>query len=137
MKSIQTPPDLAINGAPPAFEQPLHVGRATIGNREDFLKYTGEIFDRNWLTNNGPVVQVFEQRVANYHCVRHCVAMCNGTVALEIAIRALGLEGEVIIPSYTFIATAHALHWQAITPVFADIDIDPVPIPLISKPWVA
>ena len=48
--------------------------------------------------------------------------MCNGTVALEIAIRALGLEGEVIVPSYTFIATAHALHWQAITPVFADID---------------
>ena len=48
--------------------------------------------------------------------------MCNGTVALEIAIRALGLAGEVIVPSYTFIATAHALHWQAITPVFADID---------------
>jgi dTDP-4-amino-4,6-dideoxygalactose transaminase len=48
--------------------------------------------------------------------------MCNGTVALEIAIRALGLSGEVIVPSYTFIATAHALHWQEITPVFADID---------------
>jgi dTDP-4-amino-4,6-dideoxygalactose transaminase len=48
--------------------------------------------------------------------------MCNGTVALEIAIRALELKGEVIIPSYTFIATAHALHWQEITPVFADID---------------
>jgi dTDP-4-amino-4,6-dideoxygalactose transaminase len=50
--------------------------------------------------------------------------MCNGTIALEIAIRALGLEGEVIVPSYTFVATAHALHWQAITPVFADIDPD-------------
>jgi len=48
--------------------------------------------------------------------------MCNGTIALEIAIRALGMTGEVIIPSYTFIATAHALHWQGITPVFADID---------------
>ena len=50
--------------------------------------------------------------------------MCNGTVALEIAIRALELEGEVILPSYTFIATAHALSWQGITPVFADIDPD-------------
>jgi dTDP-4-amino-4,6-dideoxygalactose transaminase len=50
--------------------------------------------------------------------------MCNGTIALEIAIRALGLTGEVIVPSYTFIATAHALHWQGITPVFADIDPD-------------
>jgi dTDP-4-amino-4,6-dideoxygalactose transaminase len=48
--------------------------------------------------------------------------MCNGTVALEIAIRALGLKGEVIVPSYTFIATPHALSWQEITPVFADID---------------
>ena len=48
--------------------------------------------------------------------------MCNGTVALEIAIRALGLTGEVIVPSFTFIATAHALQWQEITPVFCDIN---------------
>jgi len=122
MKDIKIPKDLAINGAAPAFEAPLHVGRPNIGNREDFLKYAGEIFDNRRLTNNGPMVQEFEQRVADYHNVRHCVAMCNGTVALEIAIRALGLEREVIIPSYTFVATAHALHWQAITPVFADID---------------
>jgi dTDP-4-amino-4,6-dideoxygalactose transaminase len=122
MKQIQTSQDLAINGAPPAFEQPLHVGRPNIGNREAFLKYAEEIFDRCWLTNNGPLVQDLERRVASYLGVKHCVAMCNGTVSLEIAIRALGLEGEVIVPSYTFIATAHALHWQAITPVFADID---------------
>ena len=54
--------------------------------------------------------------------VKHCIAMCNGTVALEIAIRALGLSGEVIVPSMTFIATAHALQWQGTTPVFCDID---------------
>ena len=122
MKSIKSAQDLAINGAKPAFSHPLHVGRPNIGNREAFLKYAEEIFDRRWLTNNGPVVQEFEQKVADLHKVKHCVAMCNGTIALEIAIRALGLEDEVIIPSYTFIATAHALHWQAITPVFADID---------------
>src|SRR3546814_17722462 len=51
--------------------------------------------------------------------------MCNGTIALEIAIRALKLEGEVIVPSWTFIATAHALYWQGITPVFADINPAP------------
>ncbi len=122
MKLIQTPRDLAINGATPAFEQLLHVGRPNIGNRKDFLKYVEEMFDRNWLTNNGPIVQEFEQKVADFHGVKHCVSMCNGTIALEIAIRALGLEGEVIVPSYTFIATAHALQWQEITPVFADID---------------
>jgi dTDP-4-amino-4,6-dideoxygalactose transaminase len=86
------------------------------------MKYVDDIFERRWLTNDGPMVQQLEQRVAELHGVKHCVAMCNGTVALEIAIRALGLEGEVIVPSYTFITTAHALHWQAITPVFADID---------------
>ena len=122
MKKVTSPLDLAINGAPPAFEQPLHVGRPNMGSREAFLKYAEGIFDRCWLTNNGPMVQEFEKRVADYLGVKHCIAMCNGTMALEISIRALGLEGEVIVPSYTFIATAHALYWQAITPVFADID---------------
>ncbi len=122
MKRIDSPKDLAINGAPPAFEEPLHVGRPNIGSRDTFLKLAGEMFDRRWLSNNGPLVQTFEQRIANYLGVKHCVAMCNGTIALEIAIRALGLTGEVIVPSYTFIATAHALHWQGLTPVFADID---------------
>jgi len=122
MKKIESENDLAINGAPPAFDQPLHVGRPNIGSREAFMKLAGEMFDRRWLTNNGPLVQEFEQRVASYHGVKHCVAMCNGTIALEIAIRALNLAGEVIVPSYTFIATAHALSWQGITPVFADID---------------
>ncbi len=121
MKLIKTQQDLAINGAPPAFEQPLHVGRPNTGSREAFIKYVGDIFDSRWLTNNGQIVRSLEQRIADYHNVKHCVAMCNGTVALEIAIRATGLKDEVIIPSYTFIATAHALHWQAITPVFADI----------------
>jgi len=122
MKPILKPQDLAINGAPPAFEYPLHVGRPNIGSREAFMHHVGEIFDHRWLSNNGPMLQKLEQRIAELHGVRHCIAMCNGTIALEIAIRALKLEGEVIVPSYTFIATAHALNWQAITPVFADID---------------
>ena len=122
MKKIRSRQDLAINGAAPAFEETLHVGRPNIGSREDFLRYVDDIFERRWLTNNGPIVQEFEKRIADYHETKHCVAMCNGTVALEIAIRALGLSGEVIVPSYTFVATAHALHWQGITPVFADID---------------
>jgi len=121
-KTIASKSDLAINGAAPAFAEPLHVGRPNIGNPELFLRLTREMLDRRWLTNNGPLVLELEQRVASYLGVKHCVAMCNGTIALEIAIRALGMGGEVIVPSYTFIATAHALHWQGIAPVFADVD---------------
>ena len=122
MKSFESHRDLALFGASPAFEEPLHVGRPNMGNQEKFQSYVNEIFDRRWLSNNGPLVQAFERRVAEYLGVKHCVAACNGTTALEIAIRALELKGEVIMPSYTFIATAHALQWQEITPVFADID---------------
>ena len=80
------------------------------------------MLDSRWLTNNGPLVLELEARLADYLGVRHVVAMCNGTIALEVAVRALGLKGEVILPSYTFISTAHILQWQEITPVFADID---------------
>lgn len=122
MKIIRSRADLAINGAPPAFAEPVHVGRPNIGNRDAFLSRVDQVLDNQWLTNNGPMVQEFELRIARQLGVKHCVAMCNGTIALEIAIRALGLAGEVIVPSWTFVATAHALHWQGITPVFADID---------------
>ena len=110
------------NNLPPAFVQPIHVGRPNIKNREKFIDQVNKILDNQCLTNNGPVIQEFEARVAENLGVKHCIAMCNGTIALEIAIRALGLTGEVIVPSWTFVATAHALSWQGITPVFADID---------------
>jgi dTDP-4-amino-4,6-dideoxygalactose transaminase len=122
MKTIRDKTDLALHGASPAFEQPLHVGRPNIVSRAAFLANVERILDSHWLTNNGPVVREFERRIAEYLGVKHCVAMCNGTIALEIAIRALGLQGEVIVPSWTFVATAHSLYWQGITPVFADID---------------
>ena len=116
--------DLSIFGAPPAFQDKLHVGRPNIGDRERLLERINDLLDRKWLTNNGPYVHELEQKIAALVSVKHCVMMCNATVGLEIAIRALGLSGEVILPSMTFIATAHALQWQEITPVFCDIDPD-------------
>ena len=114
--------DLVIFGGYPAFEDKFHVGRPNIGNRQRFLDLMNDMLDRRWFSNDGPYVQEFERKIAEYLGVKHCVAMCNGTIALEIAIRALELKGEVIVPSFTFIATAHSLQWQEITPVFCDVD---------------
>lgn len=122
MKTINSVADLAINGAEPLFSEYLHVGQPTMGSKEKFLDYVDGIFERDWFTNDGVLVQTLEREIAELHRVEHCVAICNGTAALEIATRALGLSGEVIVPSFTFVATAHALQWQGIKPVFADID---------------
>ncbi|MBB4200281.1 dTDP-4-dehydro-6-deoxyglucose aminotransferase [Rhodoblastus sphagnicola] len=122
MKTIRSAVDLAINGATPAFAEPLHVGRPNIGDQAKFIRLAADMLERRWLSNAGPLVQEFEARLAAELGAKHVVVMCNGTVALEIAIRALGMTGEVIVPSYTFVATAHALFWQGVTPVFADID---------------
>ncbi len=110
-----------------------------MGDREKFLFRINEMLDRKWLSNNGPLVQEFERIICEILGVKHAIAMCNATVALGIASKALGLEGEVILPSYTFVATAHALQWQGITPVFADIDpathnVDPSQIERLITP---
>lgn len=114
--------DLAVCGGQPAFSQNLYVGRPNIADRERLFARFNDMLDRRWLSNNGPFVQEFERLLCKLIGVRHCIPVCNATVGLEIAIRAAGLRGEVIVPSYTFVATAHALQWQEITPVFCDVD---------------
>lgn len=114
--------DLSVLGGPSAFANNLYVGRPNIGNRATLMSRIEDILDRRWLTNDGQYVLELEKRIAEFVGVKHCITMCNATIALEIAIRALGLSGEVIVPSFTFIATAHSLQWQQITPVFCDID---------------
>jgi len=118
----RAPRRLAIRGGTPRFASPLHVGRPNLGDREAFFRRAGEAFDRCWLTNNGELLVEFENRLTDILGVRHCIAVCNGTVALQMAIRALELQGEVIVPSFTFVATVHALAWMGLTPVFCDID---------------
>ena len=131
--------DLAVTGSTPAFGEKLHVGRPNLGDREKLMQRLNDVLDRRWLTNSGPYLREFEQRVSGYVNTKHCVAMCNGENALQIAIKALGLKGEVIVPAFTFVATAHALQWQGITPVFADVNpvthlIDPASVrQLISE----
>jgi dTDP-4-amino-4,6-dideoxygalactose transaminase len=131
--------DFAILGGAPAFAEPMHVGRPNIGDRDRLMERIAGVIDGRWLTNDGPLVHELEAAVAEALGVPHCIAMCNGTVALEIAIRAAGLGGEVIVPPFTFVATAHALQWQEITPVFCDVDphthnIDPARVEELITP---
>jgi dTDP-4-amino-4,6-dideoxygalactose transaminase len=116
--------DLAVFGAPAEFEAEVCVGRPNIGRRADLLARITDIVERKRLTNDGPFVAEFERRIAELTGVPHCVAVSNATTGLQLLARSLKLEGEVIVPSFTFVATAHALRWLGMTPVFCDVDID-------------
>ncbi len=136
--------ELAIFGGQPAFTQPLHVGRPNLGDRQRLMSRIDELLDRRWLTNDGPLVQEFERRLVEFTGAKHCIATCNGTVALELAARATEIAGavneaEVIVPAFTFVATAHALRWLGLRPVFCDIEpaghtIDPERVEALITP---
>ena len=113
---------LAIFGGPPLFESPLHVGQPNLPDVDELTDRIRGVLNSGYLTNNGPQVDQFEAAIARRCGVAHCIAVCNGTMALQIMARASGLSGEVIVPSLTFVATPHALEWIGLTPVFADID---------------
>jgi dTDP-4-amino-4,6-dideoxygalactose transaminase len=114
--------ELAVFGGTPAFAESLCVGRPNLFRREAFLARIGDMLDRRWLSNDGPYVREFEEALERRLGVAHCVAVTNATLGLGIVVRALGLTGEVIVPAFTFAATAHALEWHGIAPVFADAD---------------
>jgi dTDP-4-amino-4,6-dideoxygalactose transaminase len=105
-------------------QETLHVGRPNLGDRAVFEKLVNEIFERRWFTNNGVVVREFEAKLCDYLGVKHCIPVCNATVGLQLVCHALELTGEVILPAFTFVATPHAVHWEGLTPVFADVDLE-------------
>jgi dTDP-4-amino-4,6-dideoxygalactose transaminase len=98
------------------------VGRPNIGNRQRFLERVNDLLDRRILSNDGPYAEAFEREILRLTGVQYCVATCNGTLALQLLAKAAGLTGEVILPSFTFVATAHALEWIGLKPVFCDVD---------------
>ncbi len=112
---------LALFGGEPEFRHTLHVGTPNIGDTKRFLTRVENLLNRRQLTNRGPLVRELECRMAELLDVKHCLTMSNGTAALEIATRALNFKGNAIVPALTFVATAHALEWQRVRPIFADI----------------
>lgn len=113
---------LAILGGEPAFTEPLHVGRPNLGDRWAYQQRLDDIWQRRWLSNNGRYVQEFEEQVAALCGRRYCVAVANGTLALEIMVRVTEFPGNIVVPAWTFIATAHACELAGRTPRFVDVE---------------
>jgi len=105
-------------------KQAYHVGRPNMPDKEKVLAKFAQVLDNQWLTNMGPMSLELEERIASMLGAKHCICVCNATIGLELLQRALNLKGEVIIPSFTFIATAHSLRWQRIDPVFCDVRVE-------------
>jgi dTDP-4-amino-4,6-dideoxygalactose transaminase len=103
---------------------PIHVTRPLLPPLEAFTPYLEQIWENQWLTNNGPFHQQFEQALCDYLGVKHISLFCNGTLALMTALQSLRITGEVITTPYSFVATAHSLLWNGIKPVFVDVDPD-------------
>ncbi|MCP5105098.1 MAG: DegT/DnrJ/EryC1/StrS family aminotransferase, partial [bacterium] len=114
-------------------EKPVYVTMPFLAPLEEYCRVLESAWASGILTHNGPLVQKFEKELEAYLHTRNLVAMTNGTIALQLAIRALGLKGEIITSPFTWIATASAIQWEYCTPVFTDIDpgtfnIDPARI---------
>ncbi len=88
---------------------------------EEFIPYLEKIWANKILTNNGEFHQLFEKKLAEYLGVKYVSLFTNGTLALITAIQTLRVQGEVITTPFSFVATAHSLHWNNIKPVFCDI----------------
>jgi len=106
---------------------------------DEYKAYLDGIWERVWLTNNGPLVNDLELKLKEYLGVKHLLFLTNGTIALQIAIKALELKGEIITTPFSYVATTSSIVWEGCKPVFADIDpgslnIDPTKIEACITP---
>ncbi len=121
----------------------INVTKPFLPPLELYTGYMAGVWERQWLTNNGPLVQELEEKLRNYLGVKHLLFVTNGTVALQIALKAIAVKGEVITTPFSYVATTNSILWEGCVPVFADIkssdcNIDPKKIePLITKETVA
>lgn len=100
----------------------INVTKTFLPPLEEYEQYLQGIWERNYLTNNGPLLKELEQRLKEYLSVEHLFMVSNGTIALQIAIRALDLHGEIITTPFSYVATTSSIVWESCTPVFVDID---------------
>ena len=107
---------------PERFKKPIYVTRPFLPPLAEFTNGLQAIWNNEWLTNNGPVLQHFQKELCHYFNTDNLCLFNNGTLALQIALQGMQLSGEVITTPFTFVATTHALYWNKIRPVFVDIE---------------
>jgi dTDP-4-amino-4,6-dideoxygalactose transaminase len=90
--------------------------------KEEYEKYLDGIWKRDWLTNMGPLANDLELKLKEYLDVKHLLFVTNGTLALQMAIKALNLQGEIITTPFSFVATTSSIVWEGCKPIFVDID---------------
>lgn len=100
----------------------INVTKTYLPDKAKYQRYVDEIYANNWVTNNGPLVQRLEKRLAEYLGVKNLILVSNGTVALEIAYRTLGIKGFAVTTPFSFVATTSSLVTNGLLPIFADID---------------
>src|SRR5580704_490845 len=100
----------------------IYVTKPFLPTIEEYQSYLQGIWDRNWLTNNGPLVNELELKLKEFLELDHLLFIGNGTIALQIAIKALDLSGEIITTPFSYIATTSSIVWEGCNPVFVDID---------------
>src|SRR5690554_4987703 len=111
----------------------IPVTRPFLPPQEEYAAYLPGIWQRQWLTNMGPLASELELKLKQHQQVKHLLFVTNGTVALQMAIKALDLKGEIITTPFSFVATTSSIVWEGCEPVFVDIDkeslnIDPTKI---------
>jgi dTDP-4-amino-4,6-dideoxygalactose transaminase len=102
----------------------INVTKTYLPDQKKYKQYIDEIYANGWVTNSGPMVKTLEKRLADYLGVKNLILVSNGTVALEIAYRTLGLTGCAITTPFSFVATTSSLVTNNILPIFADIDLN-------------
>jgi dTDP-4-amino-4,6-dideoxygalactose transaminase len=111
----------------------INVTETYLPPREEYLRFLDRAWDKKWITNHGELVQELEAKLTEFNGVDHLLYCANGTVAIQIALRALNITREVITTPFSYVATVNSILWEGCAPIFADIDprtfcIDPASV---------
>ena len=99
----------------------MNVTKTYLPPIEEYTRILQRAWDKNWLTNRGELVQELEQQLKDFLDVRHLTLTTNGTLPIQIAIKALDLKGEIITTPFSYVATTSSIAWEGCKPVFVDI----------------